>query len=820
MNEIVDVAVPVGIRKTFAYSVPKSFREKIAPGMRILVPFGRKVVTGYVIGSLTHEQVGAIRLKAVQDLLEPKASITPALVETALWVSRHYFAPPGEVFRALFPAGSQISGERTASLTAKTATLLQGGLRPVGLQPQEEALLAILAEEPSLSVKELVKRSGVRGGEAWVESLAAAQWIQLEMHMEAPKVKVKEQLGIRSIEGDAAAIAALPAAQQRLYRALEDGSEILPLQEVLKTAHCSRSAVHSLERKGLAAVAPWKIERTPEELAPAHKRPALNLTSYQQELVDGVLELMAQKRAARCLVHGVTGSGKTEVYLRLIAETLRMGQTALFLVPEIGLTPMLSRLVVSRFPGQVSLLHSGMSAGERFDQWSRIRDGAAQVVVGTRSAVFAPLQHLRLIVIDEEQDGSYKQDESPCYHAREVAWQRMQQSQGVLVLGSATPSIETFHLAAHKKDAAYFHIPERVQARPMPQVTIVHMGQEFQRAGKNVIISEPLATELSSCMERGEQAIVLLNRRGFARTLLCRSCGHVYVCPDCSISMTYHRQDNRLVCHYCGQEDAVPSLCTNCGGAYIHYSGVGTEQLESMLQEMLPTARIARLDRDTTRKRGVMRSTLFSFSERKLDILVGTQMLAKGHDFPDVTLVGVVAADAGLSFPDFRSAERTFQLLIQVAGRAGRGTMPGRVVIQSYYPDNYALQFARKQDYVGFYDQEIEFRKMMGYPPYRDLIQILVSDPDYTKATKTAERIAAAIRQRSAAMPGDEKTHVLGPAAAPIEKLRGNYRIQILLKHRPGANAVTLLHECFEELGRGTAPAGRIHVDVDPLSLL
>jgi primosomal protein N' (replication factor Y) len=820
MNEFVDVAIPVGVRKTFAYSVPPAFRAKIAPGMRILVPFGRKLVTGYVIGSLTQEQIGDFKLKAVHDLLEPKPAITPALVETALWVSHYYFAPPGEVFRALFPAGSQISGERTVSLTSKTATLLQGGLRPIGLQPQEAALLNILAEENALSVKELVKRSGVRGAEAWIESLAAAHWIQLKTYLEAPKVKIKEQLSIRSLEAEADLIAALPTAQKRLYLALGDGSETLSLQEVLNSAQCSRSVANSLEKKGFAAIAPWKIERTPEELAPAHKRPTLVLTSFQQELVDGILALMAQKRAARCLVHGVTGSGKTEVYLRLIAETLRMGNTALFLVPEIGLTPMLSRLVVSRFPNQVSLLHSGMSAGERFDQWSRIRDGEAQVVVGTRSAVFAPLQNLRLIVIDEEQDGSYKQDESPCYHAREVAWQRMQQSQGVLVLGSATPSIETFHLATHKKDAVYFHIPERVQARPMPQVSIVNMGQEFQRCGKNVIISEPLAEELTTCMERGEQAIILLNRRGFARTLLCRSCGHVYVCPDCSISMTYHRQDNKLVCHYCGQEEPVPSLCTNCGGAYIHYSGVGTEQLESMLQEMLPKARIARLDRDTTRKRGVLRSTLFSFAERKLDVLVGTQMLAKGHDFPDVTLVGVVAADAGLSFPDFRSAERTFQLLIQVAGRAGRGRIPGRVVIQSYYPDNYALQFARKQDYVGFYDQEIEFRKTMGYPPYRDLIQILVSDPDFSKATQTAERIAAALKLRSAQMAGELRPHVLGPAAAPIEKLRGNYRVQILLKNRSGANAVALLHDCFEELGRQKASPSRIHVDVDPLSLL
>jgi primosomal protein N' (replication factor Y) len=321
-------------------------------------------------------------------------------------------------------------------------------------------------------------------------------------------------------------------------------------------------------------------------------------------------------------------------------------------------------------------------------------------------------------------------------------------------------------------------------------------------------------------MERGEQAIVLLNRRGFARTLLCRSCGHVYVCPDCSISMTYHRNEDRLACHYCGREMASPSQCDNCGGGYIHYAGAGTEQLESLLQELLPKARIARLDRDTTRRRGLLRSTLLDFSERKLDLLVGTQMLAKGHDFPDVTLVGVVAADGGLNFPDFRSAERTFQLLTQVAGRAGRGTSPGRVIIQSYYPDNYALQFAKKQDYAGFYEHEIEFRKAMGYPPFRKLIQILVSDADLGKATRTADQIASALKQRIAQLEGEGKPRILGPAAAPLEKLRGQHRMQILMKSSPGMPAVSILQDCFAALAQHKIGTSRVHVDVDPLSLL
>jgi primosomal protein N' (replication factor Y) (superfamily II helicase) len=819
MNEFVDVAIPVGVRRTFAYSVPPEFRKRIATGMRVLVPFGRKIVTGYVVGILDQAPIGDFKLRAVQDLLDPTPAISASLVETALWVSRYYFAPPGDVLRALFPVGTQIHGERKASLAPKTAMLLDGGFRPPGLKAQEEAILEILRREPSLTVKELAKRSGLRGAEAWIESLDAARWIQVETFLEPAKIKLKEQLGIRRLESSQVAAVRLTPAQQRLYSALGAIEEPFSLQEVLRSAKSTSSAARSLERKGLVEIAPVQVQRMPPELMTARELKAPNLTVHQQEIVSGIMSLIRQLKASRCLVHGVTGSGKTEIYLRLIAEVLHQGGTSIFLVPEIGLTPLLSRLVVSRFPNQVSLLHSGMSAGERFDQWNQIREGISKVVVGTRSAVFAPFQDLRLIIIDEEQDASYKQDESPCYHAREVAWQRMQQANGVLVMGSATPSMETFY-QAQKEEAGYFYLPERIEARPMPQVTVVDMCQEFQRLGKNAIISQPLQEALENCMQRREQAIILLNRRGYSRTLLCRSCGHTFTCPDCSVSMTYHRQENRIACHYCGRESVPPSVCDNCGGAYIHYAGVGTEQLESMLQSLFPQARIARLDRDTARRRGVLRSTLFRFASRKLDILVGTQMLAKGHDFPDVTMVGVVAADAGLSFPDFRSAERTFHLLLQVAGRAGRGDAPGQVVLQSYHPENYALRYARNQDYFGFYREEIGFRKMMGYPPFRNLIQILVSDADAGKASRTAEKIAESLKPHIAKMEAGSRPQVLGPAAAPIEKLRGSYRMQILVKSPASSNTLSLLQACFEDLERHKISSAKIHIDVDPISLL
>ena len=819
MCEFVEVAVPVAVRKTFSYSVPPEFRSRITTGMRVLVPFGRKLMTGYVVGALIRSQIGDFKLRAVRELLDPEAVAPPSLVDTALWVARYYFAPPGEVLRALFPAGTQVAGEGTISLMPKTAALLGGGLRPPGLRSQEDALLDFLAQQKSLTLKELTERSGIRNVQTWIESLAAAGWVQMEMSMDAPRIRSKEQLGIRCLEADAEIVAALTPAQKRLYEALGGSREPRMLQEILRGAGSTASIARVLERKGLVEIAPAKIQRVPPDLSESRSVPALILTAAQKENFDRILQMILQNKTGRCLLHGVTGSGKTEIYLRLIGEVLKSGETAMFLVPEIGLTPMLSRLVVSRFPGQVSLLHSGMSAGERFDQWNRIREGESRVVVGTRSAVFAPLKDLRLIVIDEEQDSSYKQDESPCYHAREVAWHRVQQTHGVLLLGSATPCIETYHAATQTEGGGYFYLPERIEARPMPRVTMVDMSAEFKAHGKNVVISTTLQEELEGCMRRGEQAMVLLNRRGFARTLLCRGCGHVYTCPDCSISMTYHQQENRLACHYCGREMEVPSVCVSCGGPYIHYAGIGTEQLEGILRTLLPAARIARLDRDTARRRGALRSVLFGFAERELDILVGTQILAKGHDFPDVTMVGVIAADAGLSFPDFRSAERTFQLLTQVAGRAGRGAAPGRVVIQSFYPDHYALHFAQKQDYRGFFEKEVEYRKLMGYPPFRSLIQIVVSDPDDAKAMRNAERIVGALKLQLEKAGSTPRPHVLGPAAAPLEKLRGNYRMQILIKARSGDDVIPALQDCFADLDRQKI-SSKVNVDVDPLSLL
>jgi primosomal protein N' (replication factor Y) len=819
MSEFADVAVPVGVRKTFAYKVPDRLRAGIAPGVRVLVPFGRKLVTGFVVGVGDAAPAGDFRLREIRDVLDVRPLVPPPVVDAALWTARYYFAPPGETLRGAIPPGTLATGAVTIRLTERAARLMEGGLRPPGVSPAETRILEALQRGGAAGSDELGRRSGVSDAARRVSDLAASGWVAIEEELRAARVTEKELLGVRALPAAPGALEALPKRQREVYCKLDASGRVHPLQALVQSAGVSASSLRTLAAKGFAEIAPMSVERRPLDLAEAAERKEVSLTQAQQRAFDELRVSLDSAGARRFLLHGVTGSGKTEVYLRLIGEVLRRGESALLLVPEIGLTPLLSRIALSHFPDRVGLLHSGLSSGERFDQWQRIRGGGAPVVVGTRSAVFAPVDRLRLIVLDEEHDASYKQEESPCYHAREVAWHRISRAGGVLLLGSATPSVETFSAARERGEIGYLPLPERIHARPLPEVTVVDMSLEFQRYGKRAVLSETLRKELAERLERGEQAIVLLNRRGYARSMLCRSCGHVLQCADCSVAMTYHRGDAAMICHYCGVERGIPESCASCGGPYIHYTGVGTEQLEEIIRADFPRCRVARVDRDSTKRRGALRRMLLAFSRGELDLLIGTQILAKGHDFPNVTLVGVVAADAGLAFPDFRAAERTFQLLTQVAGRAGRGAIPGKVVIQSFYPEHYALRFAREQDYEGFFRHEKEFRSLMRYPPAGRLIQIVVANTDEGRGLRIAEKIADALRERLRRARTDG-VRVLGPAAAPIEKLRGSYRFQLLVKYDLDADAHPALDAAFADLAARKVSLRNVRVDVDPLSLL
>ncbi len=586
------------------------------------------------------------------------------------------------------------------------------------------------------------------------------------------------------------------------------------LREELATYAVLKSLV------GLGAVRLGRIDvwRSPWS-APAVETTRHALNPEQERVLKAILERLGGGFSS-ALIHGVTASGKTEVYLNAIEATLRTGRTALVLVPEIGLTPQIARQFRGWFGSRVAILHSALADGERFDQWRRIRAGELTVVVGTRSAVFAPLDRLGLIIVDEEHDASYKQAETPRYHGRDTALKLGQISGALVLLGSATPQLETWHASLYRKLHTYLPMRTRIQARPLPVVHIVDMRVEFQKHGKAAVVCDLLRDMIRDRLGREEQVLILLNRRGYSRFLMCRSCGHVETCVSCSISLTYHQEGNRLSCHYCGYSRSVPATCPQCTKPYLYYVGEGTEQVEELLRAFFPEASIDRLDRDAVQRRGNLERILESFATGRTQILVGTQMIAKGHDFPAVTLVGVLGADLGLKLADFRAAERTFQLLTQVSGRAGRGDRPGEVVIQTYFPNHYSLKHACTQEYEAFSMRELEFRRKFRYPPFSALANLLVRGRDPERALRQARELAETLRAAVGDHEAGRLVRVLGPAPAAIEKIKDDYRIQVIVKSSSRKLLNRVLTAALAELRRRKRSLEKVTVDVDPVNLL
>ena len=568
-----------------------------------------------------------------------------------------------------------------------------------------------------------------------------------------------------------------------------------------------------LKTLGLVSIREERVDRDPFEHAVSEIKPveAREATAAQRQVLHKLLPLATSRAFHVALLHGVTGSGKTEVYLRL-AEAVRIQRRGvLVLVPEIALTPQVAALFRGRFGASVAIQHSGLSDGERHDQWHRIRRGEVDVVIGTRSAIFAPLKHPGLIIVDEEHDTSYKQDETPRYHGRDVAIMRGKFARALVVIGSATPTIESYANALEKK-YTLVSIEKRVLDRPLAHVEVVNMRDEMGQAGEDVVLSKALLLAMAARLDRHEQSVILLNRRGFAASVICRQCSNVLECPNCSISLTVHRRGQAFQgrCHYCNFTKTVPNACEKCAAPYLERIGFGTERVESEVRKAFPEARVARVDRDTVRRKGSLVETLAKVARREIDILIGTQMIAKGHDFPDVTLVGVISADVGLGLADFRSAERTFQLLTQVAGRAGRGERTGEAIIQSLIPNHYSIRLACAQDYRAFYDKEIEFRRTMRYPPQVAMVNVVVRGTSFTEAMDAARDLADAVR-------GAKGFAILGPAPAPLTKLRGEHRAQFFLK---GTNRRAMREALQVAVARHPKLMKRVSIDVDPLSML
>lgn len=838
----VEVAIPLNVHQTFTYRVPEGLGGEVRTGCRVVVPFGRQLLTGYVVE--THQtlaetgQNGA-ELKEIDELLETDPLVTPELIALTRWIADYYYAPWGEVIKSSLPAGINVEGETMVALTEGGRSAWEAGGEQKAARSVRWQVVRRLLAAPEISMKELAREYGKPRAAAVVRELERSGLVRLERQRQEATVRVKRQLAVRrraetpaetpagtgQTANDSAPArrseAPLSEVQQRVLRRLDEAAEPPGLAELLEAAEVSPSVVRTLARRGWLEIFDREVRRDPlghlprptttTPTAEAERR----LTEPQQAALTEVTTAIGTRKYAAFLLHGVTGSGKTEVYIRSMAETLRQGRTALMLVPEISLTPMFARRLRAHFGEAVAILHSSLSEGERLDEWNRLRRGEARICIGARSAVFAPLLDVGLIVVDEEHEASYKQEESPRYHGRDTAIMRAHLNGAVVIIGSATPSMESFRNARTGK-YRYLQLPDRIGGRQLARVDMVDMRQVFARHGKQQIFSDEMREAIATTKERGEQTIVLLNRRGFSSITMCRGCGHTARCPNCEVTLTYHRQEARLVCHYCNHQDRVPRVCPECQGPYIFYVGEGTEQIESRLKELFPEIRIARLDRDTTRRRGAFEKVLGEFGMGEIDLLVGTQMIAKGHDFHNVTLVCVISVDAGLGMPDFRSAERTFQLLTQVAGRAGRGDKPGRVLIQSYTPEHYALQYAAEQNYEKFYQHEIHYRQEMRYPPFAILINLLIRHSDLPRAAATAAELVRLLRNADR----EKVLRILGPAPAPLARIRGEHRLQVLIKTRHRREAREALDAAMIGLRENGFESRLVTIDMDPVSLM
>ena len=741
MKRFFQVVLPLPLRQSFTYSLPETIGAIPGEGMRVIVPFGKREVMGYIAAEIKESEI-CLKDRKIKDiirLLDEESLIDAEILKLCRWAADYYLCGFGEMMKAALPSFMKRSKEkieRSAEIIEKEGT---------GIEQYRELC-----------------RNAVR--------------------------------------------------QRAVLELLFKEHKTLTLSEIKDQTGAGASVVVALQKKGLLRMSTKKVKRKPFILGAAERKEFV-LSQEQETALEEISRKITECAFQVFLLKGVTGSGKTEVYLRAIERAISMGKDALYLVPEISLTPLLAREIKAWFGNSVAILHSSLTQGERYDEWMRVKEGEAKIVLGARSAVFAPLRNIGIIIVDEEQDHSYKQEESPRYNARDLAIVRAQFRNIPVVLGSATPSLESY---THAQEGKYrlLEMRSRVEKRALPDVEIVDMKEEFKKTGELDPLSGRLRAKIREKIEAGEQALILLNRRGYSSFIQCRECGNSVSCPRCSISLTYHRESERLLCHYCGYWKKKPERCPMCSSERLLFGGEGTEKIENILKEELDHVRIARMDRDTVRGRGGHARVLGAFEKREIDLLVGTQMIAKGHDFPSVTLVGVISADHLLAFPDFRASERTFQLITQVSGRAGRGEIPGLVIVQAYQSGHHAIQTAVQQDFEAFYAKEIRFRRIMKYPPFTFMANIIILDKDLSRGAGISKKAGRLFKQLA-----DGRLTVLGPAVAPIARIRKNYRFQIVLKARHRKDIGETLNR-FLEKASGTIPLRNLIIDVDPLSLM
>ena len=833
------VALPLPLSEPFTYLVPSHFDGKMDAGFRVLVPLRKKIVTGFVVGLTKTSSIS--NTKEIIDLLDPYPLFSEEMLKLTQWVSEYYLCSWGEVLRAALPSelmitsqiwvrrrgkgqGSRFKGQETG---AEIDTLVSGER----LSIRQRKILELLEDGKEKKLSWLTRNLKVKGLHADIYDLSNQGIIEIIERLGKPGVGIKYKRMVRLknfnltpedeelLKLEIEILKKKSSNHARCLELLLENQGELSADELVSQYKISPSSLKAMEKKGLVEFirvedireSDWGLD-LPETLS-------FDLNEGQKRILSKVKTALEANIYSPFLIHGITGSGKTQVYIETIKEVLKYGKQALVLVPEISLTPQIISRFKANFSDKVGCLHSRLSAGERFDTWRRVRSGELPIIVGARSAVFSPFQNLGLVVVDEEHDSSYKQDEpAPRYNARDVAVMRAKLNRAVVILGSATPSLESY-CNAQKGKYTLCQLSERVDDQKLPPVKIVDLTGERKKGNRNSLSSD-LSILLKERMEKGEQALLFLNRRGFSNFVKCQECGYIEKCPRCDITLTFHRTDFSLRCHYCNYYKRAPELCPSCQGSDFMYKGTGTQKIEEELKRDFPTALMERMDLDTTLRKGSHRRILSDFGKKKFHILLGTQMITKGLDFPFVTLVGVISADMSLDLPDFRSKERTFQLLTQVAGRAGRGRQEGEVIVQTYHPEEWSIQLAAEHDFVAFYDKEMEQRRELGYPPFNHLILVIFSGKTQKEVTAYAQEFSYMIRRKTASEK-NKQMEILGPAPAPLAKIKDQYRWQLLIKTNSITRTTSLMRNILEQdKNSKTKKPVRIIINVDPMDML
>ncbi|MBI9085562.1 MAG: primosomal protein N' [Desulfobacterales bacterium] len=799
----IEVAVALPVHGSFTYSVPEALQALATPGKRVLVPFGGRRVTGYVLGADGATQLSQVL--AVVDVLDAEPLFPESMIPLYRWVSAYYLYPLGEVIRTALPGGLNVRDQRTLSLTE--AGRLEGRSGQVAVDAG--ALMALLADGP-VEMNALVRKLPSSGTRALAMTLVRRGWVAESRQLSGDRVRPHTERWV-ALPDDPPRGKRLSASRRGILdRVIAEGP--MPVRLLTRTVSTAASLVRAMAKSGQLTVFQRQVYRDPLGEPVAPDRPH-RLNDEQRQVVAEVQAAMGGGFET-FLLHGVTGSGKTEVYMQLARSVIDRGGRVLVLVPEIALISQMARRFEARFGAGIALLHSGLSRGERYDQWLRVMRGEATIAIGARSAIFAPFASLDLVIVDEEHDGSYKQEGGLRYNARDLAVVRGRQNRAVVILGTATPSVQSFANARSGKFKTLC-LTRRVEKRPMPEITVVDLTQSRDARGIRRFMTPELTDAMTRTLARGEQVLLFLNRRGYAGYPVCVDCGKALNCRHCDISLTLHQSANAYRCHYCGFSLPSVTPCPACGGKRMRNLGLGTEKVEAAVSALFPEARVARMDRDTTTRRGAVVALLKRLHKGTIDVLIGTQMVAKGHDFPNITLVGVICADLSLNFPDFRAGERTFQLLAQVAGRAGRGDAPGRVILQTYNPSHFSIQSATDQDFPGFYQKEVAYRRELGYPPFSRLVLLRISGKDAARTRDHAQALGSCCLRLATGQGGH--TTVLGPIEAALSRVAGRYRWQVLLK----SDGTRPVHRFLREVMTAhsalfTHSAVRVAVDVDP----